>query len=63
MQALENFLSRFGAFENLAADPRFQALVVVVVSFVVAKMADWVISRLITRWAKKTTTDLAAGRG
>lgn len=58
MQALENFLSQFGAFNNLAADPRFQALIVVVLSFVVAKIADWVISRLITRWAQKTTTDL-----
>ena len=58
MQALENFLSQFGAFENLAADPRFQALVVVVLSVVVAKIADWIISRLVTRWAQKTTTDL-----
>ena len=58
MQAVQNFLSQFGAFSNLAADPRFQALIVVVLSFVVAKIADWVISRLITRWAQKTTTDL-----
>ena len=58
MQALDNFLSRFGAFDNLAADPRFQALVVVVLSFVAAKIADWVIARLITRWAQKTATDL-----
>ena len=58
MQALERFLSQFGAFDNLAADPRFQAVVLVVLSIVVAKMADWVISRLISRWARRTTTDL-----
>ncbi len=58
MQALENFLSQFGAFDNLGADPRFQAFVVVVLSLVVAKVADWIVSRLITRWARKTTTDL-----
>ncbi len=56
MQGLERFLSQFGMFESLAADPRFQAFVLVVLSIVVAKMADWVISVLITRWAQKTTT-------
>ncbi|HIC14480.1 MAG TPA: hypothetical protein EYO83_04990, partial [Gemmatimonadetes bacterium] len=58
MQGLERFLSQFGVFENLATDPRFQAVVLVVLSVVVAKVADWVISRLITRWARKTTTEL-----
>jgi len=58
MQALDNFLSQFGAFDNLTADPRFQALVVVVLSIVAAKIVDWVISRLIIRWAQKTATDL-----
>ena len=58
MQAVQNFLSQFGAFSNLAADPRVQALIVVVLSLVVAKIADWIMSRLITRWARKTTTDL-----
>ena len=56
MQGLERFLSQFGVFENLATDPRFQAVVLVVLSIVVAKMADWVISGLITRWTRKTTT-------
>ncbi len=45
MQALERFLSRFGALDNLGTDPRFQAVVLVVLSIVVAKIADWVISR------------------
>ena len=58
MQALEGFLSRFGAFDNLAADPRFQAAVLVVLSIGVAKMADWLISGWIARWARKTTSDL-----
>ena len=58
MQALEGFLSRFGAFDNLAADPRFQAAVLVILSIVVAKMADSVISGWIARWARKTTSDL-----
>ncbi len=58
MQALERFLSRFGALDNLGTDPRFQAVVLVVLSIVVAKIADWVISSLITRWARRTTTDL-----
>jgi len=58
MQAVQNFLSQFGAFSNLAGDPRFQALIVVVLSVVVAKIADWAISRLITRWALKTAPDL-----
>ena len=58
MQGLERFLSQFGVFENLATDPRFQAVVLVVLSVVVAKVADWVISRIITRWARKTTTEL-----
>lgn len=58
MQALENFLSQPGAFNDLAADPRIQALVVVVLSFVAAKIADRVVSRLITRWARNTASDL-----
>ncbi len=58
MQALEGFLRPFGALDSLAADPRFQAVVLVVLTIVVAKMTDWVISRLITRWARSTTTDL-----
>ncbi len=58
MQALERFLSQFGAFDTLAADPRFQAVVVVVLSVLVAKIADWVLSRLITRWTRRTATDL-----
>ena len=58
MQSLERFLSQFGVFENLATDPLFQAVVLVVLSVVVAKIVDWVISRLITRWARKTTTEL-----
>ena len=58
MQDLERFLNQFGIFGDLAADPRFQALVLVVLSVVVAKVADLVISRMITRWAQKTTTDL-----
>ena len=58
MQDLERFLNQFGIFGDLAADPRFQALVLVVLSVVVAKVADWIISRMITRWARKTTTDL-----
>ena len=58
MQNLESFLNQFGVFGDLAADPRFQALVLVVLSVVVAKVADLVISRMITRWAQKTTTDL-----
>ena len=58
MQDLERFLNQFGVFGDLAADPRFQALVLVVLSVVVAKVADLVISRMITRWAQKTTTDL-----
>ena len=62
MQGLERFLSQFGVFENLATDPRFQAVVLVVLSVVVAKVADWVISRLITRWARKTTTEQSAWR-
>ena len=58
MQDIERFLNQFGVFGDLAADPRFQALVLVVLSVVVAKVADLVISRMITRWARKTTTDL-----
>ena len=58
MQDLERFLNQFGVFGDLAADPRFQALVLVVLSVVVAKVADLVITRMITRWARKTTTDL-----
>ena len=58
MQDIERFLNQFGVFGDLAADPRFQALVLVVLSVVVAKVADLVISRIITRWAQKTTTDL-----
>jgi len=58
MQDLERLLSQFGVFGDLAADLRFQALVLVVLSVVVAKAADLVISRMITRWAQKTTTDL-----
>ena len=58
MQALEGLLSQFGAFDNLAADTRFQAVVVVILSVVFAKIADWVISRLIARWTERTSTDL-----
>ncbi len=58
MQAPDGFLTQFGALDNLAADPRFQAVAVVVLSVVVAKIADWIITRLITRWARRTTTDL-----
>ena len=58
MQDIERFLNQFGVFGDLAEDPRFQALVLVVLSVVVAKVADLVISRMITRWAQKTTTDL-----
>jgi small-conductance mechanosensitive channel len=58
MQDIERFLNQFGVFGDLATDPRFQALVLVVLSVVVAKVADLVISRMITRWAQKTTTDL-----
>ena len=58
MQNLESFLNQFGVFGDLATDLRFQAVVLVVLSVVVAKMADWVITRMITRWARKTTTDL-----
>ena len=58
MQNLESFLNQFGVFGGLAADLRFQALVLVVLSVVVAKMADWVITGMITRWARNTTTDL-----
>ena len=59
MQNLESFLNQFGIFGGLAADLRFQALVLVVLSVVVAKMADWVITGMITRWARNTTTDLS----
>ena len=58
MQNLESFLNQFGVFGGLAADLRFQALVLVVLSIVVAKVADWVITGMITRWAQNTTTDL-----
>ena len=58
MQDLERFLDQFGVFGDLATDLRFQAFVLVVLSVVVAKVADWIISRMITRWARKTTTDL-----
>ena len=58
MQAVETFLSRFGALDDLAASPLFQAAVIVVLSIIVAKVADWVISGLIGRWARRTETDL-----
>lgn len=57
MQALENVLARFDGLDNLASDPRFQAFVLVVLSVVVAKIADWIVSGLVTRWARKTRTD------
>ena len=58
MQNLEKFLNQLGVFGDLAADLRFQAVVLVVLSIVVAKVADWVITGMITRWARNTTTDL-----
>ncbi len=58
MQALETFLSQFDALDGIAADPRFQAVVVVILSILIAKIADWIITRLITRWASRTATDL-----
>jgi small-conductance mechanosensitive channel len=58
MQGLETFLSQFGVPETLATNRLFQAAVVVVLSILAAKIADWVISRMITRWARKTVTDL-----
>ena len=58
MQNLESFLNQFGVFGGLAEDLRFQALVLVVLSVAVAKLADWVITGMITRWARNTTTDL-----
>ncbi|SVC45273.1 uncharacterized protein METZ01_LOCUS298127, partial [marine metagenome] len=58
MQGLETFLSQFGVPETLATNRLFQAAVVVVLSILAAKIADWVISRMITRWARNTVTDL-----
>jgi MscS family membrane protein len=58
MQALANLLGELGALDSLASNPRFQAFVLVVLSIVVAKIVDGIVSRLIARWARKTQTDL-----
>lgn len=57
MQAIEDFLGQFGAFDAVASDPRLQAVVVVAVSVLVAKVADWVVSALLLRWARRTESD------
>ena len=58
MQAIEGFLSRFGAlYAAAAADPRLQAVVVAVLSILVARLTDWVVSRLLLRWARRTKSD------
>jgi small-conductance mechanosensitive channel len=49
---LENLISLVGD------DPRLQAAALVLVSIVVAKAADLVLSRLLASWAKRSTTDV-----
>ena len=57
MQAIEGFLGRFGALDAVASDPRLQAVIVVVLSIVVARVTDRVISGWILQWARRTETE------
>ncbi len=58
MQAIENFFSRFAALSAVASDPRVQAIFFVLLSIVVARVADRIISGWILQWARRTETDL-----
>ena len=57
MQGLEDLFGEFAAYDTAAVDPRIQAALVVLASVVIAKLADWIISRLLLRWVSKTEND------
>ncbi|MXX99578.1 MAG: mechanosensitive ion channel family protein [Chloroflexi bacterium] len=57
MQGFWDLLGEITAYDVSAIDPRIQAAIVVLVSAVVAKTADWIITRLLLRWVRRTEND------
>jgi small-conductance mechanosensitive channel len=57
MQEFWDLFGESSALDLTAVDPRVQAAVVVLVSAVVAKSADWIITRLLLRWVHNTQND------
>ena len=57
MQGFWDLLGDVAAYDVSAIDPRVQAAIVVLVSVIVAKTADWIITRLLLRWVRKTEND------
>ncbi len=58
MQAIAEFFSRSAAFSAVASYPHLEAVIVVVLSIVAARITDRVISRWVRKWALRTETDL-----
>ena len=57
MQEFWDLFGESAAYDLSAVDPRVQAVIVVLVSAVVAKSADWIITRLLLRWVRNTQND------
>ena len=57
MQVIEDFLNGFGWIDVLALDPVIQAGAVVVLSLLVAKLTDLIVSKLLLRWVRNTESE------
>ncbi len=57
MQGLEAMFDKFAGLGTVAVDPRIQAAAVVILSVFIAWITDWVVTRLLLRWARQTESD------
>lgn len=57
MQGFWDLFGEVTAYDLSAVDLRVQAAVVVLASAIIAKSADWIISRLLLRWVRNTQND------
>ena len=57
MQGFWDLFGEFTAYDLSTVDLRVQAAVVVLVSAIIAKSADWIITRLLLRWVRNTQND------
>ncbi len=57
MQGFWDLLSEIAAYDLSALDPRIQAGIVVLACVIVARTADWIITRMLLRWVRRTEND------
>lgn len=57
MQGFEDLIGEIAAYDAAGIDPRIQAAIVVLASVIVARLADWIVSRLLLRWVSRTEND------